>query len=138
MLYSINTGVLTSLFALLCLLLFAALPVYSKFAFIAIYFVLPKLLLNSFLATLNARQSLRQTANSIAITEHHGKLAESSYVEETDSQHSQASERQLVEITVETVTVVNMDTHIDTLEEGDRVWTPLAMYEKAGSASGLK
>ncbi|KZT03697.1 uncharacterized protein LAESUDRAFT_728988 [Laetiporus sulphureus 93-53] len=60
MLYSINTGVLSSLCALLCLLLYTLLPQNKKFAFIAVYFVLPKLLLNSLLASLNARDHLRK------------------------------------------------------------------------------
>lgn len=57
MIYSINTGVLTSLCALCVLVMYATMP--SNFVFIAFYFVLPKLFLNSLLATLNARERLR-------------------------------------------------------------------------------
>ncbi|TBU45436.1 hypothetical protein BD309DRAFT_715918 [Dichomitus squalens] len=55
--YSINTGLLTSLCALSCLITYATMP--NNFIFIAFYFVLPKLFLNSLLATLNAREALR-------------------------------------------------------------------------------
>ncbi|TBU23959.1 hypothetical protein BD311DRAFT_810372 [Dichomitus squalens] len=59
MMYSINTGALTSMAALLTLLCYASMP--NNFIFIAFYFVLPKLFLNSLLATLNARQPLRES-----------------------------------------------------------------------------
>ncbi|KAH9920026.1 uncharacterized protein BXZ73DRAFT_104841 [Epithele typhae] len=58
MIYSVNTGALTSLCALLCLITYASMP--TNFVFIAFYFVLPKLFLNSMLATLNARRPLRE------------------------------------------------------------------------------
>ncbi|KAI8970569.1 hypothetical protein BD414DRAFT_540849 [Trametes punicea] len=60
-LYSINTGALTSLCALLCLITYATMP--DNFIFIGIYFVLPKLFLNSLLATLNARRPLREAVS---------------------------------------------------------------------------
>ncbi|KAH9849389.1 hypothetical protein C2E23DRAFT_784400 [Lenzites betulinus] len=62
-LYSINTGAFTSLCALLCLVSYATMP--NNFVFIAFYFVLPKLFLNSLLATLNARRPLRQGSASL-------------------------------------------------------------------------
>ncbi|EMD36416.1 hypothetical protein CERSUDRAFT_84570 [Gelatoporia subvermispora B] len=58
MVYSINTGLLTSICAIATILSFALIPgtlIYSAF-----YVVLPKLLLNSCLAMLNARRDLRQ------------------------------------------------------------------------------
>ncbi|EIW55740.1 uncharacterized protein TRAVEDRAFT_73541 [Trametes versicolor FP-101664 SS1] len=61
--YSINTGALTSLCALLCLVSYATMP--TNFVFIAFYFVLPKLFLNSLLATLNARRPLREADPSM-------------------------------------------------------------------------
>ncbi|KAI0336997.1 hypothetical protein BDW22DRAFT_1040348 [Trametopsis cervina] len=57
MLYSINTGALTSICALTVLITYSVMP--DNFVFIALYFALPKLFLNSLLATLNARQKLR-------------------------------------------------------------------------------
>ncbi|KAI0826653.1 hypothetical protein BC628DRAFT_1536642 [Trametes gibbosa] len=62
-LYSINTGAFTSLCALLCLVSYATMP--NNFVFIAFYFVLPKLFLNSLLATLNARRPLREGSASM-------------------------------------------------------------------------
>ncbi|OCH89216.1 hypothetical protein OBBRIDRAFT_34286 [Obba rivulosa] len=59
MLYSINTGALTSVCELLCLVMFAIMP--ANFIYFAILFVLPKLFLNAFLATLNARQDLQHS-----------------------------------------------------------------------------
>ncbi|OJT07732.1 hypothetical protein TRAPUB_1376 [Trametes pubescens] len=61
--YSINTGALTSLCALLCLVSYATMP--TNFVFIAFYFILPKLFLNSLLATLNARRPLREADPSM-------------------------------------------------------------------------
>ncbi|KAI0777660.1 hypothetical protein BD413DRAFT_609978 [Trametes elegans] len=61
-LYSINTGALTSICALLCLVTYATMP--DNFVFIAFYFVLPKLFLNSLLATLNARKPLREAGSN--------------------------------------------------------------------------
>ncbi|KAI0921867.1 hypothetical protein AcV7_007997 [Taiwanofungus camphoratus] len=56
--YSVNTGALTSLCAIASLVTYAVMP--DSYVFLAIYFVLPELLLNSLLATLNARSSLRE------------------------------------------------------------------------------
>ncbi|PCH40707.1 hypothetical protein WOLCODRAFT_162476 [Wolfiporia cocos MD-104 SS10] len=58
MIYGINTGLLTSLCEIACLVTYATMP--DSLLFIAIFFVLPKLLLNALLATLNARPALRK------------------------------------------------------------------------------
>ncbi|KAJ3489968.1 hypothetical protein NLI96_g1739 [Meripilus lineatus] len=62
--YSINFGALTSVAALACLITFIAPQ--GGMVYLGIFFVLPKLYLNSLLATLNARQSLwsQLTSNS--------------------------------------------------------------------------
>ncbi|KAJ3488102.1 hypothetical protein NLI96_g3072 [Meripilus lineatus] len=57
MMYSINAGVLTSLCALACLICYATMP--TTLIYEVFYFSLPKLFLNSLLAMLNARRSLR-------------------------------------------------------------------------------
>ncbi|KAI0324066.1 hypothetical protein GY45DRAFT_1289503 [Cubamyces sp. BRFM 1775] len=57
-LYSINTGVLTTLCTLMALIAYAVSP--HTFIYIGFYFLLPKLLLNSVLGTLNARKTLRE------------------------------------------------------------------------------
>ncbi|EKM51787.1 uncharacterized protein PHACADRAFT_262128 [Phanerochaete carnosa HHB-10118-sp] len=56
-LYAVNTGVLTSAVSLSTMILYNIMP--SNFIFIALYFVLSKLYVNSFLATLNTRRVLR-------------------------------------------------------------------------------
>ncbi|KAI0360706.1 hypothetical protein OH77DRAFT_711975 [Trametes cingulata] len=56
--YSVNTGALTTVCTLACLIAYALAP--HKFIYIAFYFLLPKLLLNALLATLNARKTLRE------------------------------------------------------------------------------
>ncbi|KAF9219032.1 hypothetical protein BS17DRAFT_469268 [Gyrodon lividus] len=55
--YTVNNGLLTSLCALLDVIVHSALP--TTFAFLAFYFLLSKLYSNTFLSTLNARRSLR-------------------------------------------------------------------------------
>ncbi|KAF9475440.1 hypothetical protein BDN70DRAFT_883698 [Pholiota conissans] len=58
MLYSINTGLITSLCATACFVTFAIWP--HQFVFIGFYFVLSKLHVNSLLAVLNTRETLRR------------------------------------------------------------------------------
>ncbi|TFY69344.1 hypothetical protein EVJ58_g473 [Rhodofomes roseus] len=67
--YSISIGLLTCFCTLLCIILYALLPPSRKFAFVAVYFILPKLLLNSMLATLNVRQCTKTAApNEFTVT----------------------------------------------------------------------
>ncbi|OCH93101.1 hypothetical protein OBBRIDRAFT_885745 [Obba rivulosa] len=58
MLYSINTGLLTSLCALMMCVLWVTMP--DNLVYVVFYAALPTLLLNALLATLNARQELRE------------------------------------------------------------------------------
>ncbi|OCH87215.1 hypothetical protein OBBRIDRAFT_173977 [Obba rivulosa] len=62
MLYSINTGAITSLCAAICIIMFAVKP--TSYIYIAFYLVLPQLLLISLLATYNARRDLREAATA--------------------------------------------------------------------------
>ncbi|EKM52588.1 uncharacterized protein PHACADRAFT_198638 [Phanerochaete carnosa HHB-10118-sp] len=64
--YSINTGLLTSLCAICVLVAYATMP--ANFVFIAFYFVLPKLFMNSLLGTLNAREKLRGFGSGGAVS----------------------------------------------------------------------
>ncbi|KAH9920006.1 uncharacterized protein BXZ73DRAFT_104824 [Epithele typhae] len=57
MLYAINTGGLVAVCAIGCLIAFVSAP--NTFIYIAIYFILPKLLMNALLMTFNTRESLR-------------------------------------------------------------------------------
>ncbi|OCH85975.1 hypothetical protein OBBRIDRAFT_828595 [Obba rivulosa] len=61
MLYSINTGALTGLCALLMLITWSSMP--NNLAYGAIFSAIPTLLFNALLGTLNARQDLRERAN---------------------------------------------------------------------------
>ncbi|KAH0826781.1 hypothetical protein J3R83DRAFT_5196 [Lanmaoa asiatica] len=60
MVFSINTGLLTSLFALASLVSIAVWP--QSFIYITFYFCIGRLYCNSLLATLNARKGLRDEA----------------------------------------------------------------------------
>ncbi|CAA7267454.1 unnamed protein product [Cyclocybe aegerita] len=62
-LYTINTGLLTSLCATACFVTFAIWP--HEFVFMGIYFALSKLYLNSLLAMLNTREILRRKHSGI-------------------------------------------------------------------------
>ncbi|KAF8838273.1 hypothetical protein BDN67DRAFT_101362 [Paxillus ammoniavirescens] len=61
--YTVNNGLLTSLCALLDVIIHSTLPP-TSFAFLAFYFLLSKLYCNTFLSTLNARRSLRRRGQS--------------------------------------------------------------------------
>ncbi|KAF5327506.1 hypothetical protein D9619_004986 [Psilocybe cf. subviscida] len=63
MLYTINTGLLTSVSATACFVTFAIWP--HAFVFIGFYFVLSKLYINSLLAMLNTRERLRKKNTGI-------------------------------------------------------------------------
>ncbi|KAI0746744.1 hypothetical protein C8Q80DRAFT_793006 [Daedaleopsis nitida] len=66
-LYSVNTGVITTLCTFATLVMYAVAP--HTFIFMAIFFALSKLLLNSLLASLNARKALReQLSNADAVS----------------------------------------------------------------------
>ncbi|KAF4622248.1 hypothetical protein D9613_009607 [Agrocybe pediades] len=62
MAFTINTGLLTSICAMACLITYAIWP--QRFIFMGLYFALSKLYVNSLLASLNARRSLRNWDNS--------------------------------------------------------------------------
>ncbi|KAF4622251.1 hypothetical protein D9613_009608 [Agrocybe pediades] len=57
MAFSINTGLLTSICAIACLVTYAIWP--QRFVFMGIFFALSKLYVNSLLASLNARTAFR-------------------------------------------------------------------------------
>ncbi|KAJ7583662.1 hypothetical protein C8J56DRAFT_1055403 [Mycena floridula] len=57
MAYTINTGIITTIFELTCFITYAAMP--NNYIFLAFYFPLSKLFLNALLASLNARSSLK-------------------------------------------------------------------------------
>ncbi|OBZ69412.1 hypothetical protein A0H81_10685 [Grifola frondosa] len=65
MLYSINTCVLTTVFGFCSLITLITMP--DNLIFMAFYFAMPKLFLNSFLATLNSRNHLREIGSSAPV-----------------------------------------------------------------------
>ncbi|KAI0731689.1 hypothetical protein C8Q72DRAFT_883099 [Fomitopsis betulina] len=64
MAYSIETGALTSICTLACLIMYAALS--RSIAYLAMYLLLSKFSLNALLATLNARRGLREVSIALA------------------------------------------------------------------------
>jgi hypothetical protein len=63
MVYSINTGLLTSVCAMACFVTFAIWP--RTFVFIGVYFILGKLYINTILAFLNTREFLRSRNSGV-------------------------------------------------------------------------
>ncbi|KAI0941075.1 hypothetical protein AcV7_002722 [Taiwanofungus camphoratus] len=98
MLYTINTGALTSLCAISCLVTYATLP--DNLIFMSLFFILPKLLFNSLLATLNARhgfQEIRSKSRPITMSTalisppRPKRFTETSLCASANSRYSQAS-----------------------------------------------
>ncbi|KAF8889364.1 hypothetical protein BD779DRAFT_1521127, partial [Infundibulicybe gibba] len=61
MMYSINTGMIVAIDAILCLITYIIMP--HNFVFLGFYLLLSKLYLNSYLASLNARKDLLEKFN---------------------------------------------------------------------------
>ncbi|PIL27491.1 hypothetical protein GSI_10642 [Ganoderma sinense ZZ0214-1] len=119
--YSINTGALTGLCALLCLVTYATMP--DNFIFIAFYFVLPKLFLNSLLATLNAREALRGASPSGMVSvplSHASYTTHMSFVDR--SRYSQSNGPHKGEVHTTTDTKTDASPHEDSIDEGVKVW----------------
>ncbi|KAI0717412.1 hypothetical protein C8T65DRAFT_116374 [Cerioporus squamosus] len=74
--YSINTCLLTTACSLAALIAYAASP--HTFIYISFYFLLPKLFLNSLLATLNARKSLINQKDGVQIPLSSGNMSRES------------------------------------------------------------
>jgi len=68
--YTINTGLLTTLWSLGCLVAYASKP--QSFFFLAFYLPEAKFYLNAFLASLNARHSLREKSRATDYSSHNG------------------------------------------------------------------
>lgn len=64
MMYTINTGVITSMCAALCFILYATMP--YNYVYLAVYFNLSKFYFNSLLATLNARATHREKSEGLS------------------------------------------------------------------------
>ncbi|RDX54470.1 hypothetical protein OH76DRAFT_1478766 [Lentinus brumalis] len=126
----INTGALTSLCAMLCLITYANMP--NNFVFIAFYFVLPKLFLNSLLATLNARRRLRESSSAAMVsiplsTTSNSRMSFSSRPQYSHNRGGQSDQLNL-EIQVQTVTdsKTDPDPHGECKEESEsKSWHPV-------------
>jgi len=65
MMYVVNTGMIVAIDASLGMILYAVMP--NNFIFLAFYLLLSKLYLNAYLATLNAREYLRQSDDALSL-----------------------------------------------------------------------
>ncbi|EMD36288.1 hypothetical protein CERSUDRAFT_124214 [Gelatoporia subvermispora B] len=108
-LYSIHTGVFVTLCAISCLLLFATMP--HNNVWIAVYFLLPQMLLNSLLATLNVKRNLRESAT-------HGVI-ELSMSDASHDRFSSMRSAQIQSIGRKTVAEQALAVRIDTITETD-------------------
>ncbi|CCM04218.1 uncharacterized protein FIBRA_06385 [Fibroporia radiculosa] len=121
MIYSINTGALTTICSIICLVIYATKPISTKFVFIAVYFVLPKLYLNSLLATLNARQSLRDRK---AYTSSGGSFPLNARPTGTGSNNgfSMKPDERIVEVQIQTTTDTLADPAFSPTGKGSEIW----------------
>ncbi|OCH90212.1 hypothetical protein OBBRIDRAFT_619492 [Obba rivulosa] len=109
MIYSVNSGVLTSLCATVCFICFATMP--DNFVYIAFYFILPKLLLNSLLATFNAVRDLRKPGTgelvSIPLSNTSSTREGAQYAK--PQMYNSPRKNQIMEIQMQTSTTVKAD-----------------------------
>lgn len=117
MVYTINTGALTSLCAIIVLVTYATMP--GNFVFICFYFLLPKLFLNSLLATLNAREKLRRggtNSNGLVsipltsvVSSSHTTSKSTGTPAQSRGDESKALQKRMVEVQIHTVTDRNAE-----------------------------
>ncbi|TFK21386.1 hypothetical protein FA15DRAFT_645712 [Coprinopsis marcescibilis] len=81
MMYTVNTGLIVAIDAALGMILYIVMP--NNFIFLGFYLLLSKLYLNSYLATLNARQQLREKINE-PVSIHLSEMTQSSRRYEPD------------------------------------------------------
>ncbi|KAI1798239.1 hypothetical protein LXA43DRAFT_1088364 [Ganoderma leucocontextum] len=135
MMYSINTGALTSLCALLTLLTYASMP--DNFVFMAFYFVLPKLFLNSLLATLNARRPLRESnsgGDMVSIPLSNTTNSRLSFSGHPQYSHSHAGHDDALNLRIQVRTTTDVKTDSDPeeiVEEELKPWP--SVYSRAGT-----
>ncbi|EIW64839.1 uncharacterized protein TRAVEDRAFT_42252 [Trametes versicolor FP-101664 SS1] len=65
--YAVNTGLLSTICALLCLTTYLTMP--DNFIFMALYIIYPELILNALLATFNGRTSLKKNTASAIVAQ---------------------------------------------------------------------
>ncbi|KAJ3511445.1 hypothetical protein NLJ89_g4092 [Agrocybe chaxingu] len=75
MMYTVNTGMIVAIDASLGMILYIVMP--NNFIFLGFYLLLSKLYLNSYLATLNARELLRGERNGEMVSIHLSQISQS-------------------------------------------------------------
>ncbi|KAI0700017.1 hypothetical protein C8T65DRAFT_289459 [Cerioporus squamosus] len=70
MVYSVNSGLTTSIIATICVVTFAAMP--TNFVWLSFFWIMGKCYVNSFLALLNSRESLRDKVAGAVQLNHFG------------------------------------------------------------------
>ncbi|KIK02622.1 hypothetical protein K443DRAFT_677467 [Laccaria amethystina LaAM-08-1] len=115
--FSINTGLLTSFCALASLVSILAWP--TAFIYIAFFFCLGRLYTNSLLATLNARKSIRELSDGIESTS--GNNISLNSLGKTKTGHiSSSRQQQNISIKIDTQKELAMDSGND-MEKGSAV-----------------
>jgi len=113
MLYSINTGLLTSVMVIVCLITFATMP--DDLIYVAIYHIVSGLLLNALLATYNARPELRSIGNgggeplTISFADNQGQSSMPTCQPIRPCNSNQARQARTIEISVVTATNAKFD-----------------------------
>ncbi|OCH89186.1 hypothetical protein OBBRIDRAFT_36886 [Obba rivulosa] len=107
MMYSIQTGVLVTLCAISCLMLFATMP--HNNLYIAVYFLLPQLLLNSLLATFNVKHNLRENATGGVVELTLSNSAHNHSVENANLARKSVRGDQFLTVRVDTISETTVD-----------------------------
>ncbi|OBZ76024.1 hypothetical protein A0H81_03505 [Grifola frondosa] len=113
MLYGINTCVLTTILTFCFLITFIKMP--NNFVFIAFYFVMPKLFLNSLLATLNTRKHVREIGPSALTSIPLSAMSGTYMIASADGACKPQAQDQVLQIQIQTTTDTKSDsvTHIN-------------------------
>ncbi|OBZ76341.1 hypothetical protein A0H81_03475 [Grifola frondosa] len=113
MLYGINTCALTTIFALCCLITFVKMP--DDLVFLAFYFAMPKLFLNSLLATLNTRKYIREIGPNALLSIPLSAMPGTRPVVSAEGAGKPQYEDQVLQIQIQTATDMKSDlvTHIN-------------------------
>ncbi|RPD77440.1 hypothetical protein L226DRAFT_521114 [Lentinus tigrinus ALCF2SS1-7] len=106
MVYSVNSGLTTSIIATICVVTFAAMP--TNFVWLSFFWIMGKCYVNSFLALLNSRESLRDKVAGAVQLNHFGipHSFQQSFSTNDHSSKAQKSAPRLdgVAVSIETIT----------------------------------
>ncbi|EAU86926.2 hypothetical protein CC1G_09783 [Coprinopsis cinerea okayama7 len=124
MLYTINTGLIVAIDAALGMILYVVMP--RNFIFLGFYLLLSKLYLNSYLATMNARQDLRDKINE-PVSIHLSEIQSGSHrfgseeLSPSMSEKSQQSTRPELSISIQTLVDKQVDSPIAQRQSRDNL-----------------